>query len=179
MDSTLASASRRSMAGVSRESTVTAGLLAIACVLGLLEAVLPGIPLAPWLRLGLANIAVVVALAISGGRMALAVSVGRIVIVGVAAGTLGSPAFLIGGAGSLASLVVMWALSRLGRVFSPVGWSAAGSVAHMLAQFIVASVILGSCSIFMLAPVSLLLALPLGALTGTLARTVVSRLRIC
>lgn len=179
MDSTLASARGGVAAGVSREWTVTAGLLAIACVLGLLEATLPGVPFAPWLRLGLANIAVVVALALAGGKMALIVSLGRVLIVGVAAGTIGSPAFVIGGAGALASLAVMWALARFGDVFTPVGWSAAGAVAHMLAQFVVASAILGSWSILMLAPVSMLLALPLGALTGTLARIVVSRLRIC
>lgn len=179
MDSTLASARGGLSAGVSSEWTVTAGLLAIACVLGLLEAALPGVPFAPWLWLGLANIAVVVALALAGGKMALIVSLGRVLIVGVAAGTIGSPAFVIGGAGALASLSVMWALARFGDVFTPVGWSAAGAVAHMLAQFVVASAILGSWSILMLAPVSMLLALPLGALTGTLARIVVSRLRIC
>ena len=179
MDSTLASARRGVSVGMSRELTVTAGLLAVACVLGLLEAALPGIPFAPWLRLGFANIAVVVALAVSGGRMALAVSLGRVVIVGVAAGTLGSPVFVIGGAGALASLAVMWALSRVGDAFSPVGWSAAGAAAHMLAQFLVASAVLGSWGILTLAPVSTLLALPLGALTGALARTIVSRLRIC
>lgn len=179
MDSTLASARQGVSAGVSRDLTVTAGLLAIACVLGLLEAALPGIPLAPWLRLGLANIAVVVALAISGGRMALAVSLGRVVIVGVAAGTLGSPAFVIGGAGALASLAVMWVLARVGDAFSPVGWSAAGAAVHVLAQFLAASAVLGSWGILTLAPVSMLLALPLGALTGALARTIVSRLRVC
>ncbi|MEA5074918.1 MAG: Gx transporter family protein [Coriobacteriia bacterium] len=179
MDSTLASARADVAAGMSRQWTVTAGLLAIACVLGLIEAALPGVPFAPWLRLGLANIAVVVALALDGGRMALIVSLGRVLIVGVAAGTIGSPAFVIGGAGALASLGVMWALARIGDLFSPVGWSAAGAVAHMLAQFVVASAILGSWSILMLAPVSMLLALPLGALTGALARTIVSRLRVC
>ncbi|MDY0341333.1 MAG: Gx transporter family protein [Coriobacteriia bacterium] len=162
----------------SRPIAVTAGLIALASVLGLVEAALPGIPVAPWLKFGFANIAVVVALALQGGRTAAVVSIGRVVIVGLAAGTLGSPAFTISAAGAVVSLVVMWALSGAGAVFSPVGWSAAGSAAHMATQFVVAAWLLGSWAIISLAPLSILLALPLGALTGQLARSVVSRLRI-
>ena len=158
--------------------TVTAGLLALASVLGLVEAALPGIPVAPWLKLGLANIAVVVALAVQGGRTAAVVSVGRVIIVGLAAGTIGSPTFIINAAAAVVSLAVMWALSTAGTLFSPVGWSAAGSAAHMAAQFGVAAGLLGSWAIVSLAPPSIALALPLGAATGHLARSVVSRLRV-
>ncbi|MBN2247848.1 MAG: Gx transporter family protein [Coriobacteriia bacterium] len=174
------SAEARPVAGpfTSRPMALTAGLLAVASVLGLVEAALPGLPVVPWLKLGLANIAVVVALVVSGGRTACVVSIGRVLIVGLAAGTLGSPAFAISAAGATVSLAVMWALSRAGRVFSPIGWSAAGSAAHVAAQFCAAAWVLGSWSILVLAPLSVLLALPLGALTGWLARTIVSRLRI-
>lgn len=161
-----------------RPIAITAGLLAVASVLGLVEAALPGLFFLPWLKLGLANVAVVVALAVSGGRTAALVSLGRVAIVGFAAGTLGSPAFLISGAGAVVSLTVMWALSRASGVFSPVGWSAAGSVAHVVAQFGAAAWLLGTWSIVSLAPLSVLVALPLGALTGSLARVVVSRLQI-
>lgn len=161
-----------------RPLAVTAGLLAVASVLGLVEAAMPGLPVVPWLRLGLANIAVVVALIISGGRMASAVSIGRVAIVGLAAGTIGSPGFVIGAAGAVASLLVMWALSQAGAVFSPVGWSAAGSAIHVAAQFACAAAILGSWSIVALAPLSIIIALPLGAITGALARVIVSRLQL-
>lgn len=161
-----------------RPVATAAGLLAVASILGLVEAALPGLLFVPWLKLGLANIAVVVALAVSGGRTAAAVSLGRVAIVGFAAGTLGSPAFVIGAAGAVVSLAVMWALSRAGGLFSPVGWSAAGSVSHVLAQFAAAAWLLGTWSVVALAPVSVLVALPLGALTGFLAQVVVSRLQI-
>lgn len=161
-----------------RPIAMTAGLLAVASVLGLVEAALPGLFFVPWLKLGLANIAVVVALAVSGGRTAAVVGLGRVAIVGFAAGTLGSPAFVISAAGAVASLAVMWALFRAGGVFSPVGWSAAGSAAHVVAQFGAAAWLLGTGSIVALAPLSVLVALPLGALTGSLARIVVSRLQI-
>lgn len=178
MDSMHASVSASVIRGstVSRRVTTGSGLLAVACVLGLVEAAMPGLPLAPWLRLGLANIAVVVALAVADGATAAVVGLGRVVIVGLATGTLGTPVGLIAIAGATASLGVMWALSSRGDVFSLVGWSAAGSAAHVLAQLLVAGSLVGSWSLMALAPVSVLIALPLGALTGLLARTIVSRL---
>jgi len=179
-DSTLVSAETFPVGGrvTSRPIALAAGLLAVASVLGLIEAALPGLPVVPWLKLGLANIAVVVALAIADGRTAAFVSIGRVVIVGLAAGTIGSPAFVMGAAGAVLSLAVMWSLAQAGSAFSPVGWSAAGAAAHVIAQFAAAGWVLGSWSVLALAPLSILIALPLGALTGSLARMTVSRLQV-
>jgi uncharacterized membrane protein len=171
-----ASVSVTSGSVVTRRVTTGSGLLAVACVLGLVEAAMPGLPLAPWLKLGLANIAVVVALAVAGGSTAAIVSLGRVFIVGLATGTLGTPMALIATGGAVASLGVMWLLSGRGSAFSPVGWSATGAAAHVLAQLAVAGTLVGSWSVAQLAPISVLIALPLGALTGVLARTIVSRL---
>jgi len=118
------------------------------------------------LKLGLANIAVVVALAVADGATAVVVSLGRVVIVGLATGTLGTPVGLIAGAGAMSSVAVMWSLSSRGDVFSLIGWSAAGSAAHVVAQLLVAGLLMGSWSLMALTPVSILIALPLGALTG-------------
>lgn len=160
----------------SRRVTTTALLLAGACVLGLVEAALPGIPLLPWLRFGLANIAVVVALAAFGIRVAAVVSIGRVLIVSLATGSLATPAFAMALAGALLSLLVMWLLASRSPGLSAVGWSAAGSAAHVVAQFAVAGALLGTHSLLLLAPPSVLAALLFGALTGSLARLLVSRL---
>ena len=159
-----------------RYAALGAALLALACILGLIEASLPPIGPVPWLRLGLANIAVVVALAVGGGRMAAVVSAGRVAIVGLATGTLAGPAGAMALAGATASLAVMWVLWRSDVGLSPIGWSAAGSVAHVTAQFAVAAVLLGSSALLTLAVPSLLTALLLGAIVGSLASVVVSRL---
>ncbi|MBN1193709.1 MAG: Gx transporter family protein, partial [Coriobacteriia bacterium] len=144
-------------------------LLALACVIGLVEAWLPGVPFAPWLRLGLANIAVVIALIVSGARTAVVVGLGRIAIVGLATGTLATPVFAISLAGALASLAAMWTSARYLKGLSPVGWSAAGSAAHVLAQFVAAGMLLGTGSLMVLAPPSVLVAVFLGALVGYLS----------
>lgn len=178
MSSTLASAEAAGIrpAVASRAVAVGAVLLAVACVLALVESALPPLPVLPWLRLGLANIAVVVALAVVGGRTAWAVSIGKTVIVGLATGSLFSPAFAMSFAGAVASLSAMIVVRSLLSGSSPVGWSAAGSVAHVLGQFAVAAVTVGSASVFVLAPPSAFVALVFGVVVGTLARIAVSRI---
>jgi len=163
---------------LSRRAAAGSALLAVACVLGLIEASLPGIPFAPWLRFGFANIAVVIALVTYGAGVAAVVSLGRVGIIGLATGSLASPAFAIAAAGALASLAAMWLIATLVRGTSPVGWSAVGSVAHVLAQFGAAAALLGTGSLLALAPVSVLIALVLGALVGYLAQVAVSRLQL-
>lgn len=176
MSSTLASTEAvarpvRASSGV----VLAASLLATACVLGLVEASLPSLPVVPWLHLGLANIAVVVALVLGGGRMAAAVSLSRVFVVSLATGTLFSPAFALAFAGAAASLSVMLLARRLVPGLSPVGWSAAGSAAHVVGQFCAAALLLGTGSVIALAPPSVLVALVFGALIGSLAALIVSR----
>lgn len=180
MASTLAYAdsARATVGSPSRRVAITSALLATACVIGLVEAAVPGLPFAPWLRLGLANVAVVIALAAFGLKAAAPVSLGRVVVVGLATGSLLSPASVMAAAGAVCALVVMWALKRCVPSTTAVGWSAAGSAAHVAAQFVVASALLGSSSIIVLAPVSVLVALILGAVVGYLARIVASRLHV-
>ncbi|MRS11567.1 MAG: hypothetical protein EG823_00640 [Actinobacteria bacterium] len=179
MASTLAcvSADSRGIETPSRRVATMGALLSAACILGLVEASLPSIPFAPWLRFGLANIAVVASLALYGFRTAALVSAGRLVIVGLASGLLAGPSFVLAVSGAAASLVVMWAVSVWLRGATIIGWSAAGSAAHVLAQFLAAAVLLDAPSLLVIAPPSVLVALVLGALVGYLARIPISRLK--
>lgn len=179
--STLASADRariRSVAIPSREVALGSALLAAAVVLGLVEASIPGIPIAPWLKLGLANAAVVVALVASGTRMAAVVSIGRVGIVGLATGSLGTPVFAMALAGALAALAVMSVAHHSMRGLSTVGLSAIGSAGHVVAQFLAAGYLLHSWSLLGLLPPSVIIALAVGAFVGYLARIAVSRLSL-
>lgn len=186
-DTTLASADRTLAAGVVRHATVAArgassrvavgaALLACAAAIGLVESAAGAwLPL-PWMRLGLANAAVVVALAVAGRQTAAVVSIGRVLVVGLATGTLAGPLTAMSLAGAAASLVVMIGLAAAGRAFSVVGWSAAGSVAHVVAQFCVAAALLGSGSVLALLPATVLAALACGVAVGFVSRAIVSRL---
>lgn len=162
--------------GASVRVSLAAGLLVGSVVLGLVESALGPSVVVPWMRLGLSNIAVVVALAIADRRTAAAVSIGRVLIVGLATGTLAGPVTLMSLAGAAASLAVMVGLASAVPSLSVVGWSAAGSVAHTAAQFCVASTLLGSASILRLLPPSALVSLAFGVAVGSVSRIVVSRL---
>jgi heptaprenyl diphosphate synthase len=155
----------------------TAGLLvALGAVLGLVEsAFVPPLPV-PGVRIGIANIALVLALALLGPGKALAVSVLRVVLVGLAAGTLGGPSLMLALAGALGAWAVMAALSTRGARFSVVGWSVAGAAAHVVCQLIAASVLTGSSAPLLFAPVSLSLALVCGLSVGLAARLLLLRL---
>lgn len=159
-----------------RRVATTGSLLALASVLGLVETLLIAPIPVPGVRLGLANIAVVIALAVLGPSSALLVSVGRVVIVGLATGTLFGPTSAMSLAGALAAWGVMVALWATGDAFSCVGWSVGGSAANVIAQLVVASLISGTTAPLALLPLSLGLSLPSGLGVGFAARTLVSRL---
>lgn len=161
----------------SPRSLATAGLLiALGAVLGLVEsALLPPLPV-PGVRIGIANIAVVMAVALLGSRKALAVSVLRVIVVAMATGSFGGPSMLLAMAGAVCAWCAMSALASRGATFSVVGWSVAGAAAHVGGQLSVASVLTGSAAPLLFTPVSLALALACGLAVGFASRLLLSRL---
>lgn len=168
MRSTHASADARSLTGV-------ALLVAVAAVLGLVEsAMIPPLPV-PGVRLGIANIAVVLALALYGRAAALRVAVMRVLIVALATGALGGPSFVLALGGALSAWAVMALLWRVPGV-SPLGCSVAGAAAHVAAQLLLAAVVVGNAAALLLSPVALGIALPCGLAIGHAARVLLARL---
>jgi heptaprenyl diphosphate synthase len=150
-------------------------LLAVATALGYAEAVLmPSLPV-PGLKLGLANVAVVVALAVLGPGRAAVVSLGRVLLVALATGTLGGPAMALALSGAVASWTVMALMARQKDTFSVIGWSLAGAAAHAVGQLLVAVIVTGSAAPIMLLPLALALSLVTGTVVGLLAHLLISR----
>ena len=148
-------------------------LLALAMALSYLEAQLPSVGI-PGVKLGLANIAVVFALYVSGLKAAIPVSLLRVVIVNL---LFGSPvAMLYGLSGAVFSLATMTALKRLGH-FSPIGVSVAGGVMHNAGQILMAMLLLTTSSLIYYLPVLILSGLISGVLVGFLGGILVKRLR--
>jgi len=155
---------------------VAAGLLvAMGAVLGLVEsAIVPPLPV-PGVRLGLANIAVVLALSLLGPGRAFVVSIGRVLIVGIAAGTLGGPGGILALSGAVAAWCAMAALSRTRGSVSVIGISVAGAAAHVGGQLAAACAVTGSAAPLMFAPLSLALGLACGLAIGYSARLLLAR----
>jgi heptaprenyl diphosphate synthase len=132
----------------------------------------------PWLRVGVANVAVVLALYDIGARGAVSVFLLKLVLGSVLAGRFLTPFFwfaAIGGGASLCAMLLVRAVA--GRWVSAVGTSAVGGAVHSLAQLAVARVVLvRSDAIWVLAPLLGVLGVVTGTFVGITARLVRIRL---
>lgn len=151
------------------------GLLAAAAVvLFVFEGLAPR-PL-PWMKLGLGNLPVMLALMGYGPLAALAVSVLKLFIGGLLSGSLANPAFFIGAGAGMCSWLVMSVARALGKsIFSAVGLGIWGAVTHQLAQLALAYIYIGQWGMWTLLPVALLGGLISGILIGLLAHWVHDR----
>lgn len=102
-------------------------LAALAIIFSYIEVMIPNPAAIPGVKLGIANIVILVALYELDLRYALAINIIRITIVGLLfSGLFGALYSLAGG---LLSMLVMWLLKKTG-LFSIVGVSMAGGVCH-------------------------------------------------
>ncbi len=134
-----------------------------AILLGYVESLIPVLFFVPGMKLGLANLAVVLALYYFGPGDAAVIQLVRISVVGFLFGNLFSIAFSL--AGGFFSLAVMCLAKRYGR-FTVYGVSTAGGVSHNIAQICVAAVLVENVKIVYYLPVLLLSGLATGLLIG-------------
>jgi heptaprenyl diphosphate synthase len=130
----------------------------------------------PWLRLGLANIITLVALVLYGFRIALMVTLIRVILASIFTGTFLGPAFIISLGGGTASIAAMGLIYKISNnLFGPVGLSLIGALFHNIAQLTLAYFLFIQRleAILIISPVIILI----GALTGVV-NGVVSKLLI-
>lgn len=156
-------------------------LVSIASVLQISESLIPH-PV-PGVRLGLANMITLVALADLGFGAALEIAVLRTVISSFILGTFLTPTFVLSFGSALASTIIMYGLyvvsSRLPRYgFSLIGISIIGAMVHNISQIILAYYLLVKHpGIFYFLPVLMISAIVMGFVTGLVAVQVLLRLR--
>ena len=154
-----------------RKISVIAMFSAFAILAAYVETFIPTIGI-PGAKLGLANIAVVLALYILDAESAIIVNVVRIVIVGLLFGSLISISFAL--AGAFLSLTVMIVLKKFFN-FSIITVSIFGGFFHNVGQIIVAKILVGSYSILYYLPVLLIIGIVTGLIIGLLARVLYER----
>lgn len=144
-------------------------LVALGLVLQIIEGTIPPILPLPGAKLGLANLATVIALVTMGPWEALVVNVLRCLLGGLLRGSfIGLTLSLTAGT---AATLVMAALYRLGpRTLSITGVSIAGAVTHNAVQLAVAIWLVGFPGLKYYLPYLLLIALPTGFFIGLTAR---------
>ena len=157
-----------------RRFTYLALLSAVAIALNLLESIYIG-PIFGVLRLGLANIAALLALKLMGRREMIIVNVMRVVIGNLLRGTIFSSTFWISSGGVILSSLVMLGMDKLDS--SLLFTSIIGSIAHSSGQVLIVSFLYRQAGMAAILPYLLLGSIPTGILIGTVARLVLKHIR--
>lgn len=148
--------------------------LALAMICSYIETLIPFSVGIPGIKLGLANIVVVLMLYSVGIKEALLVSVLRIVLVGILFGNAFSILYSL--SGGILSFLVMFLMKKTDK-FSCISVSITGGISHNIGQIIVAAWIVNSYNVFFYVPVLLLAGLLTGLLIGVIAKEVIVRLK--
>lgn len=146
---------------------------ALALIFSYVETLIPVNLGIPGVKLGLANLIIVVALYKMRLSEAYLLSVVRVLLAGFIFGNYFSIIYSL--AGGLLSLTVMALLRKKGG-FSVIGVSIAGGVFHNIGQLIVASVIVETFSVMYYVPVLLIAGLVTGLLIGIASDGMLKRL---
>lgn len=146
-------------------------LLAISVVLNIIESFLPifnGI--IPGLKIGLANIVILIVIYSYGFKEALTISILRVFLVGILRTGLFSMSFFFSLGGSLLSVLLMCLVKKITKL-SMIGVSIIGSISHTLGQIIIAIIFYNLNMIYYMSW-ALILAIPTGILIGYLTREI-------
>ena len=146
---------------------------ALALIFSYVETLIPVNLGIPGVKLGLANLIIVVALYKMRLSEAYLLSVVRVLLAGFIFGNYFSIIYSL--AGGLLSLTVMVLLKQMGS-FSVMGISVAGGVCHNIGQMIVAMLVVETFSVAYYFPVLLIAGLLTGFLIGILANGMLKRL---
>lgn len=153
--------------------TIAALMAALALIFSYIEVLIPFSFGIPGIKLGIANLVIIVALYCLGTRYALLINIIRILIGGLLfSGIFG---MFYSMAGALLSMLVMVLVKKCG-LFSVTGVSMAGGVAHNLGQLLVAAFLVSNLKIFVYFPVLVISGVVSGAVIGILAYLVIKKL---
>lgn len=149
-------------------------LTALAFILSYVESILPISLGIPGIKIGLANLTVMVALYTVGAKAALCLSFIRILLVGFTFGNLASMMYSL--AGGAVSFLVMILLFHF-AVFTETGVSIAGGVAHNLGQLAVAVLVIENTKLLFYFPVLCFSGTLAGCFIGILAGMIIKRVK--
>lgn len=156
-----------------RQITTMGMLIALAMVLGFVETLIPINLGIPGMKLGLANIVVVIALFLFDIKTAVVVSILRIILIAMTFGNMSMMFYSI--AGASLSLLSMIAISKI-KSFSLISVSIVGGIMHNVGQIICAAFVVRTNGVFTYLPVLMIAGLVSGALIGIVSGLISVRL---
>ena len=147
-------------------------LTAGAIVIAILESFIPSVGI-PGVKLGLANIVILIILYELGIVEAIVVNLLRVLVVGLVRGTFLSMGFLMSLTGAVLSLGIMILFYLLIKKFSIIGVSVIGSLFHVTGQLLIAMIFLGTAYIFLYLPFIAVSAIITGVFVGIVAQLII------
>ena len=148
-------------------------LTAAAIVIAILESFIPSVGI-PGVKLGLANIVILIILYELGVWEACVVNLLRVLVVSLVRGTFLSMGFLMSLTGCVFSLGIMILFYLLIKKFSIIGVSVIGSIFHVTGQILIAMIYLGTAYIFLYLPVIAISAIITGVFVGIVAKLIIN-----
>lgn len=150
---------------------------ALALIFSYVELLIPIQFGVPGMKLGLANLVIVIFLYKRNAKEAMLLSVVRILLAGLMFSNLFSILYSL--AGGILSLIVMAVLKKL-ETFSVIGVSIAGGIAHNMGQLVIAMVVVETYRIGYYFPILLITGMVTGMLIGVISNEVLKRtIHIC
>ena len=149
-------------------------LTALAMVLGYVETLIPINLGVPGMKLGLANLIVIIAFYLFDVKMGVVVSLLRIVLIAMTFGSISMMFYSISGAAL--SLICMILVKQI-KSFSMVGISIIGGIMHNIGQIICASLVVRTNGVFTYLPVLMIAGVVSGMLIGIAASLVIVRVK--
>lgn len=147
--------------------------VALALIFSYVESLIPVLIAVPGVKLGLANLVVVIALYKMDFKSAALLSITRIILAGVLFANMASILYSL--SGGILSLIVM-ALLKKSNAFHLISVSIAGGVAHNIGQLIVAMLVLKTYSLIYYFSVLMISGLITGFLIGIVSNEMLKRL---
>ena len=160
-------------AGDVNRLTKAALMAALALIFSYIEVLIPFNFGIPGIKLGIANLVIIIAFYYLGPRYAFCINMIRVAVAGLLfTGLFG---FFYSLAGALLSFAAMYITKKTG-LFSVTGVSVCGGVFHNLGQVLVAAVLISSLKIFAYFPVLIISGVVFGCIIGMLSYMILKRL---
>ena len=147
-------------------------LLAATIVIAIAESFIPSFTI-PGIKLGFANIVILVTLYEVGILEAVFINLVRVLVVSLVRGTFLSMGFFMSLTGAFMSLGIMILFHLVIKKFSIIGVSVIGSLFHVIGQILIAMIYMGSVYVVYYLPIIGISAVITGILVGFIARAII------
>lgn len=147
-------------------------LLTGTIVIAILESFIPSLVI-PGIKLGFANILILVTLYEIGVKEAVFINLVRVLVVSLLRGTFLTMGFFMSLSGAVFSLLVMILCYKLLKKFSIIGVSVIGSLFHVSGQILIAIIYMNSFYVIYYLPLIGLASIITGVIVGFIAKAII------